>query len=231
MEPYYAGDFDHAWTPEQLVALANQQETQFAPGEGWSYSNTNYAILALVIEKATGKLLADVVHDRIFAPLGMNHSAIVTTGAIDDPFAHGYMIGLGPDPLDVTAINPSSIYGAGNLVATAGDLVTFYAALAAGRVVPAATLARMITIDPHLPDTRYAMGLWRFENQFGCGTYYGHDGGAPGYMTTAYTRIDGKRQYAITISSMTVDEHAGDAAAQAAFLGLNHAASCRQPQP
>jgi D-alanyl-D-alanine carboxypeptidase len=226
MAPYYAGDFDHAWTPEQLVALANDHDTLFAPGEGWSYSNTNYALLALVIEKATGQSLADAVQARVFGPLGMTDSRMATTGLIEAPVARGYMLGVGPEPVDVTGISASSIYGAGNLVASAEDLVTFYRALAAGRVVDDAQLARMIAIDPRLPDTRYAMGLWRFEDQFGCGTRYGHDGGAPGYLTTAYTSLDGTRQYALFVTSMTVDEKAGDAAAQEAWAALNRTAAC-----
>lgn len=227
MAPYYAGDFDHPWTPQQLVELANEQETLFAPGEGWSYSNTNYALLALVIEKATGQPLADVVQARVFDRLGMAHSRMATTGAIESPYAHGYMVGIGPEPLDVTGISASSVYGAGNLVASGEDLVTFYRGLAAGGLVDRDQLARMIAVDPHLPDTRYAMGLWRFDDQYGCGTYYGHDGGAPGYLTTAYTSLDGERQYALFVTSMTVGEKAGDDAAQAAWAELNYAAACR----
>jgi D-alanyl-D-alanine carboxypeptidase len=227
MAPYYAGDFEHAWTPQQLVALANDQETLFAPGEGWSYSNTNYALLGLVIEKATGQPLADAVQARVFDRLGMTHSRMAVTGAIESPVAHGHMVGIGPAPLDVTGISASSMFGSGNLVATGEDLVAFYGGLAAGDLLGADQLARMTAFDPRMPETRYAMGLWRFDDQYGCGTYYGHDGGAPGYLTTAYTSLDGERQYALFVTAMTVDEKAGDTAAQAAWAELNHAAACR----
>jgi D-alanyl-D-alanine carboxypeptidase len=227
MAPYYQGNFEYAWTPHQLIELANDQETLFAPGAGWSYSNTNYALLGLVIEKATGQPLADVVQARVFARLGMTHSQMATTGAIEGPAAHGYMVGLGPEPLDVTGISASSIYGSGNLVSTGEDLVTFYGGLAAGRLLDADQVARMTAFDPRMPETRYAFGLWRFEDQYGCGTYYGHDGGAPGYLTTAYTSLDGERQYAVFVTSMTVDEKAGSDAAQAAWVELNRAVACR----
>jgi D-alanyl-D-alanine carboxypeptidase len=228
MAPYYAGDFDYGYTPEALVALANDHEPEFAPGEGWSYSNTNYALLAMVIERITGALLADVVAERITGPLGMTRSGFLTTGAMPAPFAHGYMV-LDGDLVDVTGINASSVYGAGNLVATAEDMVTFYRALAAGAVVPEPLLSRMIESDPHLPATRYGMGLWRFDDQYGCGhRFYGHDGAVAGYLSTAYTRADGGRQYAVIVTSLTPDEHAGTDAAQQAWAELNYAAACPQ---
>lgn len=57
------------WTPRQIVAIATAHKPRFAPGAGWSYSDTNYYVLGLIVEAATQHSLASELRRRIFVPL------------------------------------------------------------------------------------------------------------------------------------------------------------------
>ncbi|HTV17532.1 MAG TPA: serine hydrolase domain-containing protein [Polyangiaceae bacterium] len=227
MAPYYAGDFEHRWTPESLVGLAAEHPALFRPGERFYYSNTNYVLLGLIIQKITGRELADVVHERVLDPVGMSASDMPLGSELEAPFARGYMLGVGDEPLDVTGISASSVFGNGNLVGTALDMATLYGALVRGDVVSEAQLPDMFRHDPNVPDTHYGMGVWRFDGDFQpCGSFVGHDGGAPGYDVTAFSSLDGSRQYAVLANNLAPGDKVGDEAAQQAWKELVFAAAC-----
>ncbi len=68
-------DLDAAVTPTEVLDLVcRQQSLQFEPGESFSYSNTNYFLLAEIVERVSGVSLRDYAEERIFAPLGMEHT-------------------------------------------------------------------------------------------------------------------------------------------------------------
>jgi D-alanyl-D-alanine carboxypeptidase len=227
MAPYLAGDLDYTYQPEQLIALAAEHPAMFRPGERFYYSNTNYALLALIVQKIVGRPLADVARERIFEPVGMSSSSMPITSALDSPYSHGYMLGLGPEPVDATGISASSVFGNGNLVATPLDTAMFYRALTRGEVVSETQLPAMLRLDPKVPDTHYAMGLWHsFEDFTPCGAFIGHDGANPGYDGTSFSKVDGTRQYAVWTNSLAPGDVVGDAAAQEAYKELVVAAAC-----
>jgi D-alanyl-D-alanine carboxypeptidase len=227
MAPYLAGDLDYTYQPEQLIAFAAEHPAMFRPGERFYYSNTNYVLLALIVEKIVGRPLAEVAEDRVFEPVGMSSSSMPTTSAIESPYSHGYMLGLGPEPMDVTGISASSIFGNGNLVATPLETAMFYGALVRGEVVSEALLPAMLRLDPKVPDTHYAMGLWHsFDSLIPCGEFIGHDGADPGYDGTSFSKLDGTRQYAVWTNSLAPGDVVGDEAAQQAYKDLVVAAAC-----
>ncbi|HKO92089.1 MAG TPA: serine hydrolase domain-containing protein [Polyangiaceae bacterium] len=226
MAPYRAGDFEYSWSPEGLVGLAAEHPAMFAPGTRFYYSNTNFVLLALVVQKIEGDALANVVQRRIFEPLGMHESSMPVGSELESPFAHGYMLGLAEEPIDVTAISASSVFGNGNLVSTARDIALFYGALARGEVVGPRQLPAMLT--PHAGvDTHYGMGVWRWDYDVQpCARIVGHDGAAPGYDITAFSNLEGTRQYAVLNNVLAPGDVVGDAAAQLAYTELVHAAGC-----
>jgi D-alanyl-D-alanine carboxypeptidase len=227
MAPYLAGDMEYSWAPEALVGLAAEHRALFEPGQRFDYSNTNYVLLALIIQKITGDSLANQVQARIFAPLGMQESSMPLGSALEQPYAHGYMLGLADEPLDVTDISASSVFGNGNLVSTARDVALFYGALARGEVVSAAQLPAMFEPDPNVPGTHYGMGVWRFDDELPpCGQFVGHDGAAPGYDGTAFSNLAGTRQYAVLNNVLAPGDVVGDEAAQRAYEELVIAAAC-----
>jgi CubicO group peptidase (beta-lactamase class C family) len=78
------------WTPQQLIAIGLSTPRVFAPGTNWDYSHTNYMILGRALERITGKPLATLMRDNIFAPLGLNNTAGSSTPAIPSPVLHAF---------------------------------------------------------------------------------------------------------------------------------------------
>jgi D-alanyl-D-alanine carboxypeptidase len=64
------------WAPAELLAIAFAHKPNFAPGADYEYSNTNYILLGLIIEKIEGKTLAEATRVRLFEPLGLRHTAL-----------------------------------------------------------------------------------------------------------------------------------------------------------
>jgi D-alanyl-D-alanine carboxypeptidase len=108
---FYAHRFDRM-TPEQLLAIAMAHRPDFAPGASWNYSNTNYLLAALVIEKATGRPYEKEIRDRIIEPLHLTGTSVpVTRPTLPQPSSRAYSklaeTATGPT-YDVTELNPSA---------------------------------------------------------------------------------------------------------------------------
>jgi D-alanyl-D-alanine carboxypeptidase len=194
-----------AFTPQELLAVALRRRPLFAPGAQWSYSNTGYILLGLVVEKATGSTVSDQLRTRIFEPMGLTRTSFPTVAALSPPFAHGYVFpGNGIIPIrgnrraDVTVWNPSWAWSAGAVVSTADDLSRFYGALLGGSVLRPDLLAEMMrTVGGGSPG--YGLGLARVN--LPCGEAWGHDGLVPGYTSIAFTMKDGSRQVVVLVST------------------------------
>jgi CubicO group peptidase (beta-lactamase class C family) len=124
--------------PEELVRLALSKTPRFEPGTGQNYSNTNYTLALLLIEKVTGRSYAEQLQQRILRPLGMSGTmAAATRTQLPGPHAHGYYQyeDDGRQKVaDISRQNLSLLAGAGDLIATTQDLDTFFSALNAGKL-------------------------------------------------------------------------------------------------
>ncbi|MFD9823970.1 serine hydrolase domain-containing protein [Streptomyces violascens] len=203
------------WTPGQLVAVAMRHQPDFAPGTSWKYSNTNYAIAGLVIQKATARPYGDEIRDRIINPLHLHGtSAPGTDPHMPRPSSRAYSK-LSQDPdaqrvYDVTELNPSLAGPAGEIISDSADLTRFYSALLGGRLLPKAQLNEMKTTvpeGPDKPDKSYGLALMKV--QLPCGTtVWGHSGGIHGSSSLAATTEDGRHTLALNFNS----DWAGDTA-------------------
>lgn len=171
--------------PAELVAMALKHPPLFAPGSQWSYSNTNYIIAGMLVEKVTGHSVATEITRRITRPLGLCDTSLPGRGdeRLPDPHARGYLP-LGGMLADFTEIDPSIAGAAGALVSTGRDLDTFYTALLGGRLLPAAQLAEMKrTVPvPDEPGTDYGLALEHRTLPDGT-RYWGHGGDIFGFAT------------------------------------------------
>jgi|GEM_PF-524382 CubicO group peptidase (beta-lactamase class C family) len=154
-----------AVAPATVLGFVAAQPFDFAPGTAFRYNNTGYFLLGQVLERITGQSYAALVRERFFQPLGMSRSAYCADAPADTISATGYDR-AGPDPkAGYRAAAPLSMtapYAAGALCATAPDLLRWQAALTGGRVITAATYARMSRSDT-LADGRptgYGWGLY-----------------------------------------------------------------------
>ncbi|MFE0171192.1 serine hydrolase domain-containing protein [Streptomyces sp. NPDC059002] len=174
--------------PRQLVDLALQDRPTFEPGKGWSYSNTGYIVVGMIIEKVTGKNWSEEVRDRIIKPLGLKHT-FSARGRFDlpKPHAKSYMQFKSGGPLvESTEINMSWGDSAGDLVTTSKDLTRFWRGLLGGELLRPEQLKQMKSTVPapregHNLQERAGLGiLWR---PLSCtGGYWGHGGTTLGHL-------------------------------------------------
>jgi D-alanyl-D-alanine carboxypeptidase len=180
------------WPPRELVAIATSHPPLFSPGDGWSYSNTNYILLGLVVEASSGTTLGRQLQQRLFDPLGLTATSLPTGARIDGAHADGY-IGFATlprlrSPLDTSPASASFAWAAAAIVSTGDDVTSFYAALLGGQLLPPNLLAAMET---PVPDVHYGLGL--LEADTPCGPAFGHEGDLLGYRSFVFARPDGAR--------------------------------------
>ena len=184
------------WAPREIVGVATAHKPHFAPGAGWSYSNTNYFVVGLIVEAATGRTLESELRRRIFAPLRLRATSLDTVPRIAGPHAHGYFV----RPLeDVTVGSPSYVWAAGALVSTADDVARFFRALLGGRLLRPDLLRAMETTVGNTREFSYGLGLQKVPTP--CGVSWGHSGGSPGYSVDAFNNKSGTRQVVVFVNA------------------------------
>ncbi|MBO2451141.1 beta-lactamase family protein [Actinomadura barringtoniae] len=205
------------YTPAQLVGIAMSHAPLFAPGAGWSYSNTDYVLAGMVVEKVTGRSYGSEIDRRILKPLGLYATSVPTTASsMPLPSSRAYSkLSLQPTPAgktyDVTELNPSEAGSAGAMISDSDDLNKFFSALLGGRLLPAAQLKEMKTTVPvgaPYPFNGYGLGLMRTDLPCG-GSVWGHAGGIQGSVTQAVTTADGGHSFSFNFNG----DWAGDSQA------------------
>ncbi|HEX6662587.1 MAG TPA: serine hydrolase domain-containing protein [Gaiellaceae bacterium] len=172
------------------VDIAGSQPLYFKPGTGYHYSNPGYVLLGWVVERIEGRPLASVLKERIFDPLGLQHTWYLPGPTLPEPYAHGYIL---PRTFGSTFFPPTNrpidgtrvtlgLAGASSVVATAEDVARFYSSLLEGKLLEPRTLHQLM-----LPE-RMGIGLIPTS----CGGGYGHTGAFLDYKTAALTSTDGK---------------------------------------
>lgn len=190
----------HTWSQRELVARVADRPLLFTPGSEASYSNTNYLLLGLIVERVTGKPFHTEIERRIIRPLGLSGTSVPGADpSIHGPHAHGYLPVEQSDGsvsvVDITAINPTVLGFAGEIISTTRDLNRFYAALFDGTLLPPYLVAQMRT-----PAAGSVYGLGVIQQPLSCGiTAWGKDGDAPGYSTWVFSAPDDSRR--VTVSA------------------------------
>ena len=221
--PYLAGDLGYVWAPRALIALATSHPPNFPPGTAFSYSNTNYLVLGLIVERATGHSLRQELRRRIFRPLHMSSTRFPRSQRFGPRLAHGYL--WSPQGRqDVTAVSQSLGWAAGGAVSSAGDVARFYRALLSGRILPHRLLHEMRQTVPLGPGVGYGLGIIRVAAP--CGPLWGHDGSFAGYLSDTLSSAGGRHQMVLLFDQNTFEDTAGTPAAQAAAGRLIQTAAC-----
>ena len=170
------------YTLAEIARRAAAKPLAFTPGTQFKYSNTNYNLLAGVIEKAGHRSYGEFLHLRLFKPLGMDATGVSDPEKITKGRAAGYVRVGGKLFNNTLVYGPSILAGAGGLQSTVGDLAKWEAALTEGRVLPPPIVAQMWT-PPALPSgahTGYGMG-WLSQVVNGHRLVW-HNGSLPGAM-------------------------------------------------
>ncbi|MEV3992968.1 serine hydrolase domain-containing protein [Streptomyces sp. NPDC049837] len=211
------------WTPRRMVAIAMTHRPDFAPGTDWSYSNTNYLLAGMVIEKVTGRPYGKEVERRIIKPLKLRATSIPGTDVtMPEPSGRAYSkLFAGPDAAihDLTELNPSIAGPAGEMISNSADLRRFVRALMTGGLLPQKQLKEMTTTVPigkDAPNARYGLGL--MVQKLSCGKeVWGHNGGIHGSTSDMVSTRDGGHTLALNVNG----DWAGDtqAVVEAEFCG------------
>ncbi|PPK85224.1 CubicO group peptidase (beta-lactamase class C family) [Neolewinella xylanilytica] len=108
-------------TPEELIDYYRDRPLDFEPGTEFAYSNSNYPLLGLVVERVTGIPLAEYFERFIFTPLGMDHTSLWYSSE-RPPVPVGYRLNAAGEQVRSPPIDGSTVYAAGGIVSTLGDL-------------------------------------------------------------------------------------------------------------
>jgi D-alanyl-D-alanine carboxypeptidase len=235
-EDFEARRFDRV-TPEQLVAGAVAQPPAFAPGSSWGYSNPNYVLAGMIVERVTGRSWAHEVRERIVEPLGLTGTyAPGRDPRLPEPHAHTYHRFPGSDGYtDTTVRSMTWADAAGSLVSTERDQDVFFTALLDGRLLPPEQLAQMRQVVPTgedyevaFPGLHYGLGLMR--QPLSCGGYrWGHGGDIAGVTVRNGLTGGGERSIVVNATGK-VDDDTHLLRAEAALQELLDTALCEGVQ-
>lgn len=215
---------------QELVDLSLSEPRTTEPGVAYKYSNTNFVVVGMLIEKLTGKPVAKEYQRRIISPLGLRNTSYVHPDVrIAGLHVRGYLHPdeVGAPLVDSTEQTVSWAQSAGAIISSPADLNTFVTALMRGRLLSPKMLEAMTTVTPtDTTNTRfYGLGLRRYD--LSCGTQiYGHTGTVQGFYTYAFATADGRR----SLSAMANTSNKGSAntalggTLEAAFCGKKPAA-------
>jgi D-alanyl-D-alanine carboxypeptidase len=153
-------DLTRFFSIEENIECGASQGEMFNPGSSWYYSNTNYAILAMIIQNVTGQDYWDYVSDSIITPTGLSNTLIPTTDEIQGSYMGCYW-DLGGATIDMSIVDPSLYKGWAEMVSTTSDLTLYFEALNNGELIHDTTFAKMLTINA--PATYYSLGLEQYH--------------------------------------------------------------------
>jgi D-alanyl-D-alanine carboxypeptidase len=183
------------WAPRELVRVALAEGPVARPGERFAYASTNYVLLGLVVERATGTSLERQLRRRIFAPLRLQDTSFTPGPRIRGRYAHGYapseydgIVGGLATARDRSTVSASWAWAAGAIVSSAPDLSRFLGAVLQGRLLSPGLLELMRPA----PGAHYGLGLAAFRTP--CGTAIGHTGALLGTVSAAWSSADGRRR-------------------------------------
>ncbi|MFE5791436.1 serine hydrolase domain-containing protein [Streptomyces sp. NPDC056503] len=213
---------------QELVDLSLSEPRTTEPGVSYRYSNANFVVVGMLIEKLTGRPVDRAYEQRIFKPLKLRATSYVHPDTrIKGLRVRGYLHpdAAGEPLVDSTEQTVSWAQSAGAVISSPADLNTFTSALMRGRLLSPAMLEEMTTVTPtDTTNTRfYGLGLRRYD--LSCGAQvYGHTGTVQGFYTYAFSTRDGRR------SLSAVANTSNHGAANTALGGTLEAAFCG-PKP
>jgi D-alanyl-D-alanine carboxypeptidase len=200
----FTADPTRMYTLDELNGFMLGRPAQFEPGAKHVYTNANTNLLGVVIEKVTGQPFAEVLDERILAPLGLDDTRYFLDAAMwTEPHASGY----GPDADPREAIEQNfSIFGpAGSMITTLDDARVWAETLATGEMLDPATQAERMQgapLDAGPPYGMYALGIGETKG------WWGHNGDGLGFMSAIFHNPTTGATIVVFINESNVADHA-----------------------
>ncbi|AXB45962.1 serine hydrolase domain-containing protein [Amycolatopsis albispora] len=184
-------DWGHVITPAEVIRRA----VAHGPYPEPAYSNTNYLLAGLVVERVTGHDFGTELRNRILAPLRLHHTELpLTDPRLHGPHLHGYNLARE----DHTTFSPSYDWTAGAIVSTVDDVAKFQRALLGGELLPPELTALGLGLEP-----------FALPCEGGTQRVQGSQGSGPGYFSFAYTSEDRSRQIVVVLNSYDLGADVG----------------------
>ena len=164
----------------ELIGYVLNKKPLFPPGQGYSYTDTNYILAGMIIEKASGKTLYGLIDELILKPNKLERT-IPSNALVLPDVSNGY---LGRKPLIVKGrftINPQWEWAGGGFASTAEDLSRWAAMLYSGQILKQKSLDEMFNSTTTGEGANYGLGVMMTNSNWG--RTYGHDGEFPGYLS------------------------------------------------
>jgi D-alanyl-D-alanine carboxypeptidase len=199
---------DYVWGKTDTLVYVSEEDMHalFEPGEHYSYSNTNYTILGLVIEAVTGNDVTTEIRNRILEPLGLDDTYLESFEPNPEGYVHHYHYAtphfkktagihrgfplVRPYLIESTTANLSPEWAAGGMVSSASDLVRWARAIRDGELLKSEMQKEVFTYyppdNPRRSRSQYMQGIMQIENYYRDLTAYGHSGGTLGFTALMY---------------------------------------------
>lgn len=161
---------------EQMIALFKDKPLNFEPGTKWDYSNSGYLLLGYIIEKVTGKPYEEVLRERIFGPIQMDHSGFDFTHLKSADKATGYF-SMGKDPSPAPIVDSTAAFSAGAIYSCVEDLYKWDRALYTDKILTADDKKEVFT--PY--KNKYGYG-WSIDSIYEK-PFVAHSGGIYGFTS------------------------------------------------
>lgn len=189
---------EHQFTFDELFGVISENRQvgfEGAPGSQYKYSDTGYCLLALIIERVTGKSYEEFITEEFIVPNSLDDTTLPWRGddtTLPDPFVKG-LLWTDNQIQDVTISNMSPYVGNGNIITTPADLARWCEKLFTGTAgISLATVQTMMEGEPvrEGSTSTYGLGILYSED-----TGYGHGGAHPGYLTQMYYKPENGLYY------------------------------------
>ena len=222
---------DHYIPPRDLLDTALGKPAAFEPGTQWAYTNTNYVVLGMLVERVSQRPVGEQIDERIVKKLGLSHTYFPAPGdrSIKGTHPQGYHLSAEGKLGDMTEMDPAWAWAAGAMVSTPSELNTFFQAVFDGRLLTQSSIDEMkngaVDASSRLgPGTVYGLGL--IGRSLTCGgTSWGHGGTIHGYQTNNAVGPDGTAAiFAVTaLPSAIADQNNPESSAEEKYQRVEDA--------
>lgn len=172
------------WSPEELVEISADSGLSSIPGEEFNYSNTNYILLGLIIEKLSGLDYETFIKERLIDKLGLKHTFVPVTTDFPGDYAHGYFEKDADEILyDYSTQSPASVWSAGNIISTLPDLLIWLESYIDGDLLTEEVKNEQFDFEIN-DNFGYGLGVASMDNALG------HNGSVLGYQIQMFKYKD-----------------------------------------
>lgn len=185
------------WAPREMLEYIKNRPLNFTPGTNYSYSNTNYILMGLIIETVTGQKWEDYITAKIIRPLMLSETSYPADASIPGSSLKGYNV-EGAATVEII-VDPSMGWAAGGLVSSLNDMKKWLDALAAHTLISPKMFdeqMKCVTDPTSNGSYEYGFGVSRVWAK-----YIGHTGVIPGYNSAAYISRDGKKAIVVVCNN------------------------------